>query len=68
MEDLPEIRSSEVDVEQKFPGEEELSEIDSIDSDLETVDEIAFTNDEETSAEFIDEEVKAVDEGIGRNK
>ena len=55
VEDLPEASSSELDVEQKFPGEEELSEIDSIDSDLETVDEIAFTNDEETSAEHKDE-------------
>lgn len=47
--DLPEITSSEEDVEQEFFDEEEISEIDSIDGDLETVDETAFTNDEDTA-------------------
>jgi hypothetical protein len=64
LEDQPEAGSSDLDLEQKFPGEEELSEIDSIDSDLETVDEIAFTNYEETSAEHKDEAGKDVEEGL----
>jgi hypothetical protein len=59
-----ETSTSEVDVEQVFHDEEELSEIDSIDKELETVDEIAFTTDKETSAEYIDEPEKDVDEGL----
>jgi len=64
VEDLPEAGSSELDLEQKFPGEEELSEMDSIDSDLEIVDEIALTSDEETSADHKHEAGKDVDEGL----
>ena len=64
VEDLQEAGSSELDLEQKFLGEEELSEIDSIDSDLETVDEIVFTNYEETSAEHKDEADYDVEEGL----
>jgi len=64
VEDLPKAGSSELDLEQKFPGEEELSEMDSIDSDLEIVDEIALTSDEETSADHKDEAGKDVDEGL----
>jgi hypothetical protein len=64
VEDLPEAGSSELDLEQKFPGEEELSEMDSIDSDLEIVDEIALTSDEETSADHKDEAGKDVYEGL----
>jgi hypothetical protein len=54
-EDLSEATSTEVNVGGEFLDEEELSEIDSIDGDLQTVDETAFTDDEETSDDFKDE-------------
>lgn len=63
-EDLSETSSSEVDVEQKLPDEEELSEIDSIDGDLGTVDETAFTNDKDTADEYKDEPEKDIDQGL----
>ena len=63
-EGMPEATSTEVDVEQEFPDEEELSEIDSIDGDLETVDETAFTDDEETADDYKDEPEKDVDAGL----
>ena len=63
-EDLPETSSTDTDVEQELPDEEELSEIDSIDNDLETVDETAFTDDEETADEYKDEPEKDVGAGL----
>ncbi len=63
-EDLPETSISEVDAEQEFPDEEELSEIDSIDRDLETVDETAFTSDEDTADKYKDESGVDVDAGL----
>jgi len=62
--DLPEITSSEEDVEQEFLDEEEISEIDSIDGHLETVDETAFTNDEDTANRYVEEPGKDDDEEL----
>jgi len=61
---LPETDSSEMEIEQEVSEEQEISEMDSIDRDLETVDETAFTDDDETGDKYRDESGKEVDKGL----
>ncbi|NNG28066.1 MAG: hypothetical protein HKM87_11100 [Ignavibacteriaceae bacterium] len=61
---LPETDSSEMEIEQKVSEEGKISEMDSIDRDLETVDETAFTDDEEIGDKYINESGRDVDDGL----
>lgn len=62
-EELPETASSEEADEQELPDEEEISDSNSIDGVLETVDEKTFTNDIDTPDKFEEEPGKDVDAG-----